>query len=175
MRNKELPTLALLDFLSLLIACVAAELLTKLVIRFSILFVELSFVSASIVRLVCLLVISVGILSFIGYKEGYRSAGFVLSEALPAMSLAAVVHYLICMLLRFTPWLAGPTRHIAGFLSLGAAYNATERIEEIPFYWLAIVGFVMAAAWTGCYLLSSYVGFRRRIRDRGLLTGNNEK
>lgn len=175
MKNKDVPILAFLNFLELAVACASAELFTILLIRFTVLFVELSFFTASIIRLVSLFAISVGLFSFLGYKEGYRAAHFTPSEAIPAVSLAALVHFLICMPLRFTPWLAGPTRHIAGFLSLGGAYNATERIEEIPFYWLVIVGLFMAAIWAGCYLLSSYVGFRKRIRDRGLLTGNNEK
>ncbi len=175
MKNKDVPILAFLNFLELAVACASAELFTILLIRFTVLFVELSFFTASIIRLISLLAISVGLFSFLGYKEGYRAAHFTPSEAIPAVSLAALVHFLICMPLRFTPWLAGPTRHIAGFLSLGSAYNATERIEEIPFYWLMIVGLFMAAIWAGSYLLSSYVGFRKRIRDRGLLTGNNEK
>lgn len=170
MKNKDVPVLAFLDFLSLLIACVAAELFTKLVIRFSILFVELDFASASLVRLVVLFAVSVGIFGFIGYKDGHRAAYFAPSEAIPALSIAALVHFLLCALLRFTPWLAGPTRHIAGFLSLGEAYNATERIEEIPLLWLLAVGLVMAVLWVGCYLLFSYVGCRRRFRDRDALT-----
>ncbi len=170
MKNKEIPILAFLDFLSLLIACVAAELFTKLVIRFSILFVELDFAAASLIRLIVLFGVSVGIFCFVGYKDGYRAAYFAPREAVPAVSLAALVHFLICALLRFTPWLAGPTRHLAGFLSLGAAYNATERIEEIPFLWLIVIGLLMAVLWAGSYLLFSYVGCRRRLRDRDALT-----
>lgn len=171
MRNKDIPVLAILNFLQLAAMCAAAELFTILIIRFAVLFVELSFFSASIIRLITLLGFSVGLFAFLGYKEGYRVARFTPSEAVPAVSLAALVHFLICMLLRFTPWLAGPTRHIAGFLSLGGAYNATERIEEIPFYWLVIVGLFMAAVWAGAYLVASYIGFRKRIRNRGLLKG----
>ena len=174
MRNKDVSILALLNFLYLLVSCVAAQLFTKLILRFAVLFVELDFAAASAVRLVALLVISLGLFAFLGYKDGYRAASFVKEEAIPAVGLAALAHFLLALVFRFSPWLAGPTRHLAGFLSLGAAYNATERIEEIPFMALALVGLFMALLWAGGYLLFSYVGFRKRLRDRNLLTGNNE-
>ncbi len=175
MKNKEIPILAFLNFLYLLVSCVAAQLFAKLVIRFTVLFVELDFAAASVIRLIVLLVVSLGLFAFFGYKEGYRTAGFTKDEAIPAAGLAALVHLLLGLVFRFTPWLCGPTRHIAGFLSLGAAYNATERIGEIPFVALLLVGLLMAILWAAGYLLLSYVGFRKRIRDRGLLVGNNEQ
>lgn len=174
MKNKDIPILAFLNFLSLLISCVAAELFTKLLIRFVILFVELDFASASAVRLFSLLLISTGIFCFLGYKEGYRSASFVREEAIPAVGIAALVHFLICLPTRFWPWFSGPTRHIAGFLSLGENYNAEERMAEIPFVWLAVVGLCMALVWAALYLLSHYFGFKNRIRDREILTKKAE-
>lgn len=174
MRNKDVPILAILNFLYLLVSCVAAQLFTRLILRFAVLFVELDFVAASILRLVTLLVISFGLFAFLGYKDGYRSACFTKVEAIPAACIAALVHFLICLVFRFSPWLAGPTRHIAGFVSLGAAYNATERIKEIPLIALIAIGLCMAALWVGAFLLASCVGFRKRLRDRAALTGNNE-
>ena len=84
---------------------------------------------------------------------------------------ASLAHLLVCAIFRFTPWLAGPTRHIAGFLSLGAAYNATERIEEIPFVALLLVGLVMAVLWSGTFLLATRLGARKRLADRAELMG----
>lgn len=170
MKNKDIPVLAFLSFLYLLVSCVVAELFTVLLIRFAILFVELDFFAASLIRMVSLFAISMGLFGFLGYKEGYRTARFMLAEALPAVAIASLVHFLICLPTHFSPWIAGATRHIAGFLSLGAAYNATERIEEIPFGWLIAAGLLMAALLSGCYLLFSWVGFRNRIRDRAELT-----
>lgn len=172
MKNKDVPILAFLNFLYLLVSCVAAQLFAKLVIRFTVLFVELDFVAASVIRLIVLLAVSLGLFAFLGYKEGYRAASFTRGEAIPAVGIAALVHLLLGLVFRFTPWLCGPTRHIAGFLSLGAAYNATERIEEIPFVALLLVGLFMAILWAVGYLALSYVGFRKRIRDRGLLTNH---
>ena len=174
MKNKDLPILAFLNFLYLLVACVAAQLFTKLVIRFAVLFVELDFAAASAIRLVVLLAVSLGLFAFLGYKDGYRAASFRKEEAIPAVGLAALVHLLLCAIFRFSPWLAGPTRHIAGFLSLGAAYNATERIEEIPFAALLLVALLMAAIWSGAFLLASYLGARKRLADRAELTGGNQ-
>lgn len=171
MRNKDVPILAFLNFLYLLVACVAAQLFTKLVLRFAVLFVELDFAAASAIRLVVLLAVSLGLFAFLGYKDGYRTASFVKEEAVPAVGLAALVHFLLGLLFRFSPWLAGPTRHIAGFLSLGAAYNATERIEEIPMIALILVGLCMALLWVAGFLLFSYVGARKRLADREELLG----
>lgn len=171
MKNKDLPILAFLNFLYLLVACVAAQLFAKLVIRFAVLFVELDFAAASAIRLVVLLAVSLGLFAFLGYKDGYRAAGFQKEEAIPAVGFAALAHLLVCAILKFTPWLAGPTRHVAGFLSLGAAYNATERIEEIPFVALLLVGLLMAILWSGAFLLASCLGARKRLADREELTG----
>ena len=135
------------------------------------LFVELDFAAASAIRLVVLLAVSLGLFAFLGYKDGYRTAGFQKEEAIPAVGFAALAHLLVCAILKFTPWLAGPTRHVAGFLSLGAAYNATERIEEIPFLALLLVGLLMAILWSGAFLLASYLGARKRLADREELTG----
>ena len=174
MKNKDIPILAFLNFLYLLVACVAAQLFAKLIIRFAVLFVELDFAAASVVRLIVLLAVSLGLFAFLGYKDGYRAAGFQKEEAIPAVGLAALAHLLLCAVFRFSPWLAGPTRHMAGFLSLGAAYNATERIEEIPFGALLLVALLMAAIWSGAFLLASYLGARKRLADRAELTGGNQ-
>lgn len=173
MKNKDIPILAFLNLLYLLVACVAAELFTILIIRFAILFAELDFAAASAVRLCSLFAISTGLFCYLGYKDGYRNACFVPSEAIPAVGLAAFVHFLICIPTRFSPWLAGATRHVSGFLLLGGAYNAENRIKEIPFFGMIAVGFAMAAVWAGLFLLADYIGFRKRIRDRGLLTNQN--
>ena len=87
MKNKDLPILAFLNFLYLLAACVAAQLFTKLILRFAVLFVELDFAAASLVRLVVLLAVSLGLFAFLGYKDGYRAASFVKEEAFPAAKL----------------------------------------------------------------------------------------
>ena len=170
MRNKDLPILAFLNFLYLLVSCVAAQLFAKLVIRFTILFVELDFAAASLIRLAVLLAVSLGLFAFLGYKDGYRTASFVKAEAIPAVGIAALLHFLLSLLFRFSPWLAGPTRHLAGFLSLGSAYNSTERIEEIPAIALILVGLFVALLWAGGFLLASFVGARKRLRDRAELT-----
>ena len=173
MKNKDIPILAFLNLLYLLVACVAAELFTILLIRFAIVFVELDFAAASAVRLCSLFAISTGLFCLLGYKDGYRNACFTPSEAVPAVGLAALAHWLICIPTRFSPWLAGATRHISGFLLLGSAYNSESRIKDIPFWGAVAVGFAMALLWAGLFLLAQYIGFRKRLRDRGVLTGES--
>lgn len=172
MKNKDIPILALLNFLYLLVACVAAELFTILIIRFAVLFVELDFRTASAVRLCSLLLISTGLFCFLGYKDGYRDGYFLPSEAIPSVGIAVVVHFLICIPLRFSPWLAGATRHISGFLLLGSAYNSEARIKAIPLWGLLAIGFVMALIWADLFLLARFIGSRHRLRDRDALTSD---
>lgn len=173
MKNKDIPILAFLNFLYLLVACVAAELFTILIIRFAVLFVELDFRAASAIRLCSLLAISTGLFCFLGYKDGYRNGFFEPSEAIPSVCIAAIVHFLICIPLRFTPWLAGATRHVSGFLLLGGAYNSESRIREIPFLGMIAIGFAMALIWSALFLLAEVIGSRHRLRDRDVLTGGS--
>lgn len=171
MKNKDVAVRAFLNFLYLLVGCVSAELFTILALRFAVLFVELDFAAASMIRLVILFTVSSGLWIFFSYKDGYQSASFTPGEAVPAAFLATMIHFLIGIPLNFTPWAFGATRHIAGFLSLGSAYNSTERIAEIPRAWSIGVGLVTALFLAGVGLLGNYIGFRKRLRDRNALTG----
>ncbi len=172
MKRGEIFVLSILKFLSLAVSLLAAQLLTKLVIRFTILFVELDFTSASIIRMISLLAITFGLWFFLGFKEGYRNGFFDIRETLPAAGIATAFHVLLGIPFRFNPWVSGATRHVAGFLSLGSAYNSEERIAEIPLWAGILTAMGLAIALCALCLLAEKIGARKRLRDREALTEN---
>ncbi len=171
MKLSDLPVLAIFKTLYLAVSTLAAAALTKLVIRFVILFVELDFLSASIVRMAALLLFTYGIWGYLNYKEGYRNGYFSLSESLAAYGVTAVLHVALGAIFRFNPWVSGATRHISGFLSLGGAYNSEERIAEIPIIAGILTAIGMSILLTVLGSFAEYAGARKRLRDREELTG----
>lgn len=173
MRKSDIPVLSILKFLTFMVSFVAAELVTVMVIRFAVLFVELNFVSASVIRMCVLFAVSMGLWCFLCYKEGYRNGYFEIGESLTSAAIAAGVHVLLGCLFRFNPWVSGATRHISGFISLGSAYNSEERIAEIPFLAGVLTALGTAILMVALGLVAEYIGFRRRICHRELLTKEN--
>lgn len=182
MKRRDIPVYAVLHFLYIVVASVAARLFSNIVVRIADLFVELDFFSASIIRLITLFVFSFALIIFLSYKNGYREARFDKVESVASASVAALVHWLFGVLLGFipklglsyTPWLFGATRHIAGFLAFGVNYNDSGRVEDIPLGLLALVGFLTACLIVLAATLANYKGFRARLAHRAELTRTNE-
>lgn len=175
MTRKDVPVYAVLNFLYIVVASVGARLFSNIVVKIADLFVELSFFSASIIRLITLLAFSFALILFLSYKNGYREARFDKVECIASASVASAAHWLIGLLLAYTPWLFGATRHVAGFLAFGVNYNREEIIEQIPLGVMAAVGFVTAILIVLAVTVANYKGFRTRLADRAELTGIETK
>ena len=174
MKRRDIPVYAVLHFLYIVVASVAARLFSNIVVRIADLFVELDFFSASIIRLITLFVFSFALIIFLSYKNGYREAKFDKVESVASTSAASLLHFLLGLLFAYTPWLFGATRHIAGFLAFGVNYNDSGRVEDIPLGLLALVGFLTACLIVLAATLANYKGFRARLAHRAELTRTNE-
>lgn len=174
MKRRDIPVYAVLHFLYIVVASVAARLFSNIVVRIADLFVELDFFSASIIRLITLFVFSFALIIFLSYKNGYREARFDKVESVASTSAASLLHFLLGLLFAYTPWLFGATRHIAGFLAFGVNYNDSGRVEDIPLGLLALVGFLTACLIVLAATLANYKGFRARLAHRAELTRTNE-
>lgn len=172
MKRRDIPVYAILHFLDIVVASVAARLFSNIVVRLVDLFVELDFFSASLIRVITLFVFSFALIIFLSYKNGYREARFDKVECMASASVAALVHFLLGMPFTYSPWLFGATRHLAGFLAFGENYNDASRIEAIPFGTLVAVALVGAVLTVIAITTANYVGFRHRLVHRQELTGD---
>ena len=170
MKRRDIPVYAILHFLYIVVASVAARLFSNLVVKIVDLFVELDFFGASVIRLVTLFAFSFGLIIFLSYKNGYREARFDKVESVASTSAASLLHFLLGLLFAYTPWLFGATRHIAGFLAFGVNYNDSGLVEDIPFGLLALVGFLTACLIALAATVANYKGFRARLAHRAELT-----
>lgn len=170
MKNRDIPVYAVFNFMYIVIASFAARVFSNLAVKIVDLFVELDFLSASIVRLITLFGFSAVLIVLFAYKSGYREARFDKVESVASSSAASLLHFLLGMLFAYTPWLFGATRHLAGFLAFGSNYNDDSRIEEIPFGVLVAVALVGAVLTVVAITVANYVGFRRRLVHRQELT-----
>ncbi len=175
MKRRDIPIYAIFDLLYIIVSAVSARLFSNMVVKLIDLFVELTFFSASIVRVITLLLFFFGFIGFFSYMCGYREARFDKVESAAAASASSLFHFLLGLLLAYTPWLFGATRHIAGFIAFGINYNDNELIAEIPTGILAIVGLLHACLTVGLMVVFHFLGFRKRLKYREELIGTQKE
>ncbi len=175
MKRRDIPVYAILDLLYIVVSAVSARVFSNIIVKIADLFVELDFFSASIIRVITLLIFFFGFVGFFAYVSGYREAKFDKVESAAAASASSLFHFLIGMLLAYTPWLFGATRHIAGFIAFGVNYNDNELIAEIPTGTLVIVGLLHACLTVGVMVVFHFLGFRRRMKNREALIGEQKE
>ncbi len=175
MKRKDIPVYAILDFLYIAVSAVSARLFSNMIVKFVDLFVALDFFSASIVRVITLLIFFFGFVAFFAYMSGYREARFDKVESAAAASASSLFHFLLGILLAYTPWLFGATRHIAGFIAFGVNYNDNELIAEIPTGILIVVGLLHACLTVGLMVVFHFLGFRKRLKNREELIGSQKE
>lgn len=171
MKNRDIPLYAVFDLLYIIVSAVAARLFSNIAVKFVDLLVELSFFSASIIRVITLSLFFFGLVCFFAYKSGYREARFDKVESAAAASSASLLHFLLGLLFAYTPWLFGATKHIAGFLAFGINYNDSELVAEIPMGILVAVGLLHAILTVGFMVVCHFLGFRKRLAHREALVG----
>ena len=171
MKKRDIPVYAVLHFLNFVIAGVAAKLFANIAVKILDLFIEVDFFVGSVVHMAVLFLVFFGLLAFLAYKGGYREGVFDSAETLMSVSVASLVHFLLGLLLSFTPWLFGAVRDASGFFSMGVNYNDASRVDEIPFALLCVMGVAMELLSVAISFVAGKVGVRARLRDRDELMG----
>lgn len=174
MRKSDAVVFAIFDFIYLITACLLAKLLADLVLKAADLFVALSYRQGAVISVIAVTVFSIAILGVLTFRDGHRYASFELSTSLVSAGAAAVLHFLIGLAARFAPLLFGPTRHLSGLISLGGFYNAVEKTKEIPMGTMALVGILIMLVYVAVMVLMSYLGCRKRLRQRQEIMGSDE-
>ncbi len=170
MKQKDIIATSTVYFVFVAVACVIARIASNICVKLCDLFVELSFISASGVRAVTLFAFSAFFIAFFSYKYGYKIAEFDSCEDLVSSALSSLVHLVLSAVLSFSPWIAGATKHVSGFVKYGDRYTSVEHMSKIPFGTLLIVGLVNAVVFAALIYVFKIVGVKKRLSDRAKLT-----
>ena len=158
-----------------LICMIAAALLnlavSALVVKIVNLLVAPDFFVIAIVRAVTGIVTSCIVLgAVIGY-EGYKTLTFSFWSTVLSVLLAAVAHFLLALLLRFYPFIAGGTQYLGGILESGSNFICFDSVSDVHLFayigafWIAKAIEIVVAP------ISSFVGKRVRIKNRETIEG----
>ncbi len=161
-------------FLCIFAACLVNLAAMSLAVKIVNLFVEVDYFMAVIIRLIVSFVVVSGIIGAVTYLLSYKLAEFNAKSSLCTFSLAIVLQLLLCILLKFYPFIGGGTVYLAGIFESGAAFTSASYIEYIGFidYLLAFV--IFSAGYLVTLLICGKIGEKKRIRDREELLSNNQ-
>ncbi len=152
-----------------LICMLAAQLLnvaaSALTVRLGMAFM-FTYFGRSLIRLVTGFLVSSGVIGAVVWRESYKSMSVRPKQLIPALTLAGLVHLILCLPLKFYPFVAGGVRDLAGILSMGTAFASEEMIGEIRF-WAYLVAFaVFLILEIAVALVCAKMGVRKRLKNR---------
>ena len=173
-RKKDVAVNAVVYFVFVILSCVFARIFSNMAVKLVDLFVELQFISASGVRVVTLMLFSAFFIVFIFFKYGYHVAYFDMNESLISALLSVAVHFLLSFVTVFSPWVAGATKHIGGFVAFGDNYTSAEHMMAIPMVTLIMIGVLMALLYAGLLVVGTHNGVKKRLSDRAELMGDSD-
>lgn len=169
MKKKDIVATSVVYLVFIALSCVIARVASNICVKSCDLFVELSFIAASGIRAVTLFAFSTFFVAFFSYKYGYKMAEFDKSEDIISSAISSLVHLVVSAVFMFSPWIAGATKHISGFLTFGSNYTRADDMSRIPFYMFLLVGIVNAIIFAGLVYAFKIVGVKKRLRDRAEL------
>ncbi len=169
MKRNDWAVFGIFDTVYLVTVCLLGKLVADLIVKLVDLFVPVSYHAGAVISVIFTTLVSVVLLGILAFRDGYRYAAFDPIGPL----IASAAHFALGLLSRFWPLLCGPTRHLSGLISQGGFYNSAQKVERISFGTLALVGMIMMLVYAAVLLLSSYVGCRKRLRDRAQTLGED--
>lgn len=174
-KKKDVIVNAVVYFIFVIVSCVFARIFSNMAVKLVDLFVELQFISASGVRVATLMLFSAFFIVFISFKYGYHTAYFDMKESLLSLLLSIAMHFLLSFATLFSPWVAGATKHIGGFVVFGDNYTTAEHMMAIPMITLIMIGVLMALLFAGLLVLGTHLGANKRLADRAELMASESK
>lgn len=169
MKQKDIVATSVVYLIFIVLSCVIARVASNICVKACDLFVELSFIAASGIRAVTLFGFSAFFVAFFSYKYGYKMAELDRNEDIISSAFAGLVHLVASTVLLFSPWIAGATKHISGFLTFGSNYTRADDMSRIPFFMLLIVGLINAAIFAVLICVFKALSVKNRLKDRAEL------
>jgi len=170
MRRSDCVIFSIFDCVYLFTAGLVSHLLGALIIKAVERFENLPFFGESLVYSSVILVGMIIMIAVLSYRDGYRYAIFDAVGSTVAAALAGLVYFGVGILFRFAPVLFGPARHFSGLIAYGDKYSS-ELVAEIPLGTMIAVGIIVLLVYAAVTVLAGYLGYRKRLRDRAVLTG----
>ena len=157
------------------ICMVAASLLnlavSAMIVKFVTLLVAPEFFVLAIVRAVVGFLTGAVVLGLVIAFESYKSVSFDPAPIIIAVSLASVIHFVLALVLRFYPFVAGGTRYLAGLLEKGNAFDAFEAVSDIRL-WAYIAAFwIIKLCEIGVCVAAGKLGKTARLKNRETIAG----
>lgn len=169
MKNKKIGTNAIFYLICMVVACVLNLAVSALLVKIVNLFIEVEYFEAAIVRIVSSLLTSGVILGAVAFFESHKTLEFTPAPMLFSLLMAGGAHLILCIVLMFTPFMAGGVRELAGVLSMGDHFNSASMIEDI-YLWMYLVAFAIHLAYEiAVCMLCGWLGKWKRLRDRSKL------
>lgn len=175
MKKRDVAVNAVVHLVFILLSCLFAGIFSSMLVKLADKFVELDFIWSAGIRAVALSLISVFFVFFFSYKAGYHTADFDRREMILSSLLASAVHFLLALVTVFAPFISGATKLVGGFITFGDNFTVESQISQIPMLTLALMGIVVALVYAGLLVVGSYVGVKKRLRDRAELLGENSE
>lgn len=175
MKKRDILVNAVANLIFTLIACVFAGIFSAMGIKLINKFVQLDFILNAGIKAILLLLFSAFFVLFFSYKNGYHSVCFDKNETVWASLVAAVMHFAVSLVTVFSPWIAGATKHVGGFIAYGDNYISEYQMLNIPMATLLLAGLFSAIVYAGLLVLGTYVGTKKRLEDRAELLDENKE
>lgn len=164
--KKKIGNNALFYLICLVVACLLNLLASALMIKIVNLFIEVEYFEGAVIRIVSSLLMNGLVLGAVCWYDSHHTAEFQPFLTVWSLLIASVVHLLLCIVLMFTPFMAGGVRDLAGVLTLGDHFDSKAMIEEITL-WMYLLAYGIFVLFEAAVCLAcSWIGKTRRLRQR---------
>ncbi len=171
MKKSELVIDALFLTLYQILSCLALYAVAWLFAKIANSFVEVGFFATNLIYTVILGVGLAILLGIYAYKSTYRSAYFVLHEAVISSVLAIILHLLLSAVFNYSAAISGMCLPLSGILVYGTTAEAPETLELIPGLLPPILFVAAMVLYHIGMICLRRLALNRRLMDRYELTG----
>ena len=160
-------------FLCIFLPCLINLLIMNMAVRAADMLVEIDYFAAVVIRLVVSVLVVAGAMGAITYMLSYHTAEFDAKRSLLTFSLATVFQLLLCVMLKFHPFVGGGAIYLAGIFEHGADFSSGIDIVYIGLIDYLLAFFALSAIYLLTIMLCGRIGVRTRLRRREALMAEN--
>ena len=160
-------------FSCIFLPCLINLLIMDMAVRVADMFVEIDYFAAVVIRLVVSVLVVAGSMGAITYMLSYHTGDFDAKRSLLTFSLATVFQLLLCVILKFHPFVGGGAIYLAGIFEHGADFSSGIDIIYIGLIDYLLAFFAFSAIYLLTIMICGKIGVRTRLRRREALMAEN--